>query len=83
MLQHPTEELGPAGRLRRARARGPFIPKGLKDHIGGCQNHGPLLGPPNTRCRIVIRTKRGTIFLTITHMNHGHNSFRVEYIGLI
>ena len=24
-------------------------------HVGGCQNHGPLLGPLNTRCRLRLR----------------------------
>ena len=34
----------------------------------GCQNHGPLLGPLNTRCRVILRTQKGTIILTTTHM---------------
>ena len=37
-------------------------------HMGGCQNYGPLLGPLNTRCRSVLRTQKGTIILTTTHM---------------
>ena len=36
--------------------------------MGGCQNYGPLLGPRNTECRIVIRTQKGTFLLTTTHM---------------
>ena len=36
--------------------------------MGGCQNYGPLLGPLNTRCRILLRTQKGTIILTTTHM---------------
>ena len=36
--------------------------------MGGCQNHGPLLGPLNTRCRNIIRTQKGTIILTTTHV---------------
>ena len=36
-------------------------------YTGGCQNHGPLLGPLNTRCRIILRTQKGTIILTTTH----------------
>ena len=36
--------------------------------MGGCQNYGPLLGPLNTRCRIVLRTQKGTIILITTHM---------------
>ena len=37
-------------------------------HLGGCQNHGPLLGPLNTRCRVMLRTQKGAIILTTTHM---------------
>ena len=36
--------------------------------MGGCQNYGPLLGPPKIRCRIILRTQKGTIILTTTHM---------------
>ena len=28
-------------------------------HMGGCQNHGPLLGPLNTRGRTILRTPKG------------------------
>ena len=28
-------------------------------HVGGCQNYGPLLGPLNTRCHIILRTPKG------------------------
>ena len=27
--------------------------------MGSCQNHGLLLGPLNTRCRIIVRTQKG------------------------
>ena len=37
-------------------------------HMGGCQNYGPLLGPLNTWCRIIIGTHKGSIILTTTHM---------------
>ena len=37
-------------------------------YMGGGQNHGPLLGPLNTRCRIILRTQTGTIILTTSHM---------------
>ena len=40
-------------------------------YIGGCQNYGPLLGPLNTRCRIILRTQTGTMILATTHMHHG------------
>ena len=36
--------------------------------MGGCQNSGSRLGPLNTRCRIILRTQKGTIILTTTHM---------------
>ena len=36
--------------------------------MGGCQNYGPLLGPLDTRCGIILRTQKGTISLTTTHM---------------
>ena len=41
-------------------------------YVGGYQNYSPLLGPLNTRCRIILRTPKGTIILTTTHVrNHG------------
>ena len=33
-------------------------------HVGGCQNSGPL----NTRCRIMLRTPKGTIILINIHV---------------
>ena len=36
--------------------------------MGGCQNYGPFWGTLNKRCRIIIRTQRGTIILTTTHI---------------
>ena len=36
--------------------------------LGGCKNSGPLLGPLNTRCRIMLRTHKGPIILTTNHM---------------
>ena len=36
--------------------------------VGGWQNVGPLLCPLNTRCRIILRTPKGPIILTTTHM---------------
>ena len=37
-------------------------------HMGGCQNQGYFLGTLNMRCRIVLRTQKGTLILTTTHM---------------
>ena len=34
--------------------------------MGGCQNYGPFLGAKNIRCRIILRTQKGTIILTTT-----------------
>ena len=39
--------------------------------MGGCHNYGPLLGPLNTRCRIILRTHKRTLILTTTHMAWG------------
>ena len=36
--------------------------------MGDCQNHGPILGPLDTRRRIILRTRKETIILTTTHM---------------
>ena len=36
--------------------------------MGGCQNHGPLLGPLNTRCRIVLRIQKEATILTTTYI---------------
>ena len=33
--------------------------------MGGYRNCGTLLGPLNTRCRIILRNQKGTIILTI------------------
>ena len=35
-------------------------------HMCSCQNYGPFLGSLNNRCRIIIRTQKGTIILTTT-----------------
>ena len=37
-------------------------------YVGGCQNYDPVLGPLNTRCRIIPRTQKGTIILITTHV---------------
>ena len=36
--------------------------------MGNCQNDGPFLGTLNNRCRAIIGSQKGTIFLTTTHM---------------
>ena len=43
-------------------------PRSLTPHIylGGCQNYSPVLGTRNIRCRIIIRTQKGTLILTTT-----------------
>ena len=37
---------------------GLLLPRPHK-YVGGYQNYGPLLGPLNTRCRIIIGPKKG------------------------
>ena len=41
--------------------------------MGSCQNYGPFLGTLNIRCRIIIRTPKGTIILT-TQYPAGHRA---------
>ena len=36
--------------------------------MGGSQKYGPLLGPLNTRCRTILRTRKETIVLTTTQI---------------
>ena len=42
--------------------------KGFGCYMGGCQNYDPFLGTLNNRCRNIIRTQKGTIILTTTHI---------------
>ena len=37
--------------------------------MGSCQNYGPFLGTLNIRCRIIIRTQKGTRIFTTSQMN--------------
>ena len=45
--------------------------------MGGSQNDGPVLGPLNTRRHIVLRTQKGTMILTTTHVGPGQTSLAV------
>ena len=36
--------------------------------FGWLSNYGPLLGPRNTGCRIILRTHKGTMILATTHL---------------
>ena len=36
--------------------------------MGSCQNYGHFWGTLNIRCRIILRTQKGTIMLTTTHV---------------
>ena len=38
------------------------------EHVGGCQNYGPVLGTVNIRCRIILRTQKRDLILTTTHV---------------
>ena len=50
---------------------------GWENHnMGVCQNYGPRLGPINERCRIILRTQKGTIFLD----NHADGKFFLERV---
>ena len=42
----------------------------IGNHMSVCQNYGPFLGTLNFRCHIIIGTRKGTIILTTTHMEH-------------
>ena len=46
----------------------------LNQHVGGCQNDGPLLGPVNTSCCIILRTPKRDHNLD----NHPCNAFTLE-----
>ena len=46
------------------RAQGSQLWRGF--YMGSCQNYGPFLGTLNNRCRIIIRTQKGTLILTTT-----------------
>ena len=50
-------------------------------HAGGCQNYGPLLGPLNTSCRIILRIQKGTIMLTTTHVGSVVRARQVYELG--
>ena len=49
-------------------------------HMGSCQNYGPFLGTLNIRCRIILRTQKGTIILTTTHITYTFKDFCKEVI---
>ena len=42
--------------------------KGHERYMGGCQNCGPLLGPLDTRCGIILRTQNWDHNSTTTHI---------------
>ena len=43
--------------------------------MGGCQNYGTFLGTLNNRCRTILRTQKGTKFLTTTHLVLGQPKY--------
>ena len=49
--------------------------------MGGCQNYGPFLGTLNIRCRILIRTQKGTIILTIMQVADLWQGKSLEFLG--
>ena len=57
--------------------------KMLQVHLqmGGCQNYGPLLGPLDTRCSIILRTQKGTTTLSTTHArSFDHGSYEPGFL---
>ena len=38
--------------------------------MGGYQNYDPVFGPLNTECRILLRTQKGTMILTIIYYSY-------------
>ena len=40
----------------------------MQFNMGGCQNYGPLLGPLNTRCRVILNPQKAGRILTSTHI---------------
>ena len=47
-------------------------------YMGSCQNYGPFLRTLNIRCRIIIRSQKGTLILTTTHMALGSKVWGLE-----
>ena len=58
----------PAPTMRRFGTFRLALDVGPPCYLGGCQNYGPVLCTLNIRCRIIIRTQKGTIILTSTHL---------------
>ena len=42
-------------------------PAHCQDHMGGCQNNGPFLGPCYNTAPSIKGTQKGTVILTATH----------------
>ena len=65
-----TRRLSIRGRLRVTLSGAIRIPIRVTLHdMGSCQNYGPFWGTLNNLCRIIIRTHKGTIILTTTHIS--------------
>ena len=62
----PRAALSPAQRPPRLSASSSSLASEEESCMGGCQNDGPLLGPLNTSCRIILRNPEGTTILTTT-----------------
>ena len=48
-----------------------FLGRMIEFSMGSCQNYGPFLGTLIIRCRTILKTPKGTIILTTTHMGKG------------
>ena len=56
---------GCRSRVEPLRSEGFFKRISHSYYMGGCQNYGgpgPFLGTLNIRCRIILRTQKGTLF---------------------
>ena len=56
-----------------------LAPKAIKD-MGGYQNYGSWLGRLDARCRIILRTQKGTMMLTTTHMVSGTGNLKYRVL---
>ena len=55
----------------------PFL-KGA--HMGSCQNYGPFLGTLDIRCRIIIRTQKGSR-QPVAFLGY-HNPYMIQKVNL-
>ena len=59
-----------------------YLENTISAHMGGCQNYGPIFGPLNTRCRIILRTQTETTILTTTDILSSDPKRRLQAKGM-